>query len=185
MAWTVPKTWAAGALTAAELNEQIRDNETWLKAALALHGIISDSVVQPLISARYGVSLARDSSVGDTADHAVNYSDAEVWDDAAFHSTSVNPTRVTIPVDGTYDLDAWVNFEANATGRRESWFEVNGVTQHARTRLPSSGSVAGTNFCISKKVELSAGDYIEHYIRQTSGGSLDYSATFQVHCIAR
>ena len=34
MAWTAPRTWTTGeVVTAAQLNEQIRDNENWLKAS--------------------------------------------------------------------------------------------------------------------------------------------------------
>lgn len=49
MAWTAPKTWTVGeVLTAADLNEQLRDNLTWLKQAHAGAGYQRTAVNQAL-----------------------------------------------------------------------------------------------------------------------------------------
>lgn len=38
MAWTTPKTWAAGAITAAEMNQEVRDNLNALRAERVVGG---------------------------------------------------------------------------------------------------------------------------------------------------
>lgn len=53
MAWTSPKTWAIGGLvSAADLNEQIRDNMTHLKF------LVNDSGKIPALSSTYVADLS-------------------------------------------------------------------------------------------------------------------------------
>jgi hypothetical protein len=182
VSFTTPKTWVAGsALTAAEANEQIRDNITYLNAALTVTGITSGTAVSIVKSAGYGVSLTNTSmNIADTSDVAVTFTD-EDWDDAGFHSNSFQTARITIPTggDGRYDFRGWVSYEANGTGRREAWFEVNTATEYARTRLVNLGTGASTAFGISSEIALVAGDYVQFRCRQNSGSSLSVSARFQ------
>jgi hypothetical protein len=59
MAWIAPRTWTSGELvSAAHLNEQIRDNMTVLKVAIADDGRI------PAISAVYFANLSGASLTG-------------------------------------------------------------------------------------------------------------------------
>lgn len=185
MSWSSPKTWAAGAVTATEMNTELRDNLAWLKAALTTHGITSDSTVGALLSARYGASMTKTSqSVADATDVAIQFDAAnEEWDDAAFHNDTAK-ARFTIPADGTYALSAWAQFEANGTGRREVWFEKNGTDAYNTIRLPTTGSVASTNLYVAVEVECVAGNYFILRCRQSSGSSLDVNARFQIRRIA-
>jgi len=64
MAWTTPVTWANGAVTAASFNEQIRDNETYLKAALDL---ITNSTTADSGTATY-ISVTR-ADIGSDVTH--------------------------------------------------------------------------------------------------------------------
>ena len=53
MAWTPPKTWAIGSLvSAADLNEQIRDNQTHLKL------LVDDDGKIPILSSTYVADLS-------------------------------------------------------------------------------------------------------------------------------
>ena len=53
MAWTTPRTWALGALvSAAELNEQIRDNHTHLKL------LVNDAGKIPILSSTYVADMS-------------------------------------------------------------------------------------------------------------------------------
>lgn len=64
MAWTTPKTWSVGSLvSAAELNEQIRDNEAHLKL------LVNDDGKIPILSSTYvaDVSGANLTGVAKTA----------------------------------------------------------------------------------------------------------------------
>jgi len=181
MAWVTPRTWTSGAVSAADMNE-LRDSLQWLKDADTVHGITSDSTPQPLLSARYGVSVSiSGDSFASGTDYAALFVNVDEWDDDDFHDTGVNPRRIVIPVDGNYVLDGWFEYEANATGNRQMWFEKNGATEYNHVRVANSGSAAATSLFTSIKLPLLKDDYIQLYGRQSSGGSLDYEARLQVH----
>lgn len=179
MAWTTPRTWSAGAaVAAADLNVDLRDNTKELYDRLVAHGITS-TTPQAVKSAGYGVSLTRSSqNIADATDVAIAF-DTEEWDDAAFHSTSVNTSRVTIPTggDGRYEFTAWVSFEANSSGRREAWIEKNGATEYNRVRLPPVSTATG--FTLSVELDLDASDYVVLRVRQSSGSTLTAEARLQ------
>ena len=171
--WTTPKTWGAGAVTAAEFNEQLRDNQTWLKDTLTTHGLTSDTTPKVLLSARYGVSLTASVSVNTGVDDSIDFT-TEEWDDAAFHSNSVNTARITIPTggDGTYEVKGWGQFSDGGTGLRSIWFEVNGATSYSRVRVPATGGSTNTGIYTSDEIELVAGDYVRLFARHNEGGTL-------------
>ena len=184
MAWTVPKTFAGGsALTAAELNTYLRDNTAWLKDALTTHGITSDSAVQPIKVAGYGCSLTIGSqNISSDVDTALLF-DTEEWDDAAFHHPSIATWRITIPSAGRYLFNAWVRFDSNATGHRSTYFELNGVTEYNRIRIPAaSGATTGISNIV--ELDLEANDYVGLRVRQNSGSTLAVAARYQVRRVA-
>lgn len=182
MSFTAPKTWASGALTSAELNQELRDNLIFLKAALAAIGQTSDSTPDALLSARYGASLYENSiTIPDATDTAVAFADTDIWDDDGFHSTVQDNDRITVPATGTYHFVGWGNFNAHADGNRNLWFEVNGATSYARIRIPSAGSTNDTNIGTSIYLELTAGDYVRLMVRQGSGGVLT-TCSFRFQC---
>jgi hypothetical protein len=183
MAWTTPKTWASGALSASEMNTYVSDNDTELYDRLVLHGIDSSASVQTVKSARYGVALRRALySVADTSDVAIPFVVAdERWkDDNAFHS-DVQQDRVIAPTDGTYDIDAYAVFASNGTGWRSLWIKVNSSTDWWQVRVPTAGSNVNTAITTSLKLELSANDYISAYVRQNSGGALNTTVELMMH----
>jgi len=100
--------------------------------------------------------------------------DAEDLDTHSLHSTSTNPSRVTITRAGRYRVTAQVAFLANATGQRTVIVNKNGATAHhvRHAATPTSAAVlvtTGTVLC-------APGDYLEVQAQQTSGGNLDVSA---------
>jgi len=99
----------------------------------------------------------------------------EDFDTDAFHSTSSNTTRITIPAGkgGKYQFTSHVLFDStNGTGRRLTFFAKNGTELNkTHTELgPVSGSSIG--IVNSVLVDLVATDYIEILAYQTSGGSI-------------
>ena len=102
--------------------------------------------------------------------------DSELKDSGGMHSTSVNTSRLTIPAGGSgfYIFGGNVTFAANATGYRGLEVRLVGVTPIAYTRVPTvtTGSV-GHRSCIAGAYPLTAGDYIELFAIQNSGGALD------------
>jgi hypothetical protein len=102
--------------------------------------------------------------------------DAENYDTTAFHDNSTNNTRLTIPSGhgGKYIFIGQVSFAANATGYREIKLVVNGGATFAYS---SSAAYSASNLIlnIAAIYFFSAGDYIELYAYQSSGGTLNWN----------
>lgn len=191
MAWTSPLTWVAGsAITAAQLNAHVRDNESWLKDALTVHGITSDTTLQPLKGALYGVRVRRtaNQTISDATDTLVLFPTAsmtEDFDSHAFHDGATNTGRLTVPSggDGYYLIGGAILFAANATGHRQVWVEVNGSagtgTEIVRESDEAYATVGG-RINITTVYQLAAADFVTLNVRQTSTGNLDLTASAQL-----
>lgn len=104
--------------------------------------------------------------------------DSERYDVGGCHSTASNTGRLTAPSGGggVYHITAHATFAANATGIRELRIRLNGATYIAAlsdTAVSASGDHSMTVSCDYK---LSATDYVEVVVYQSSGGLLN--ATF-------
>lgn len=102
--------------------------------------------------------------------------DADWWDTDNFHDTSTNVSRLTCPsgLPGTYLLgfqDRWI---ANATGERSGWTEQLNPAQTEDMPAVRTGAIAGA--CMygnGLPTEFAGNQYAQHFVLQTSGGSLD------------
>ena len=94
----------------------------------------------------------------------------ENFDTDAYHSTSTNTSRMTIPAGkgGKYLVEAQMGFNANTTGFRDLSIYVNGTKKKELgwSPLPAYPQVA-----ISAVVEVVATDYIEIFAKQDSGST--------------
>lgn len=115
-------------------------------------------------------------------------------DTNGFHSTSVNPSRVTPTISGLYLCIVVGHFAANATGDRRVYFTLNGGLLPPVGRAINLSNAASTA-TTSRIVQCNGTtDYIEGNAYQSSGGDLafvgnaDGTNTFQslmsVHRIA-
>jgi len=101
----------------------------------------------------------------------------ETNDSDGFHDNTTNNSRVTIPAGkaGRYLLITTLNYDqSNGVGGRYVGFATNGtlVTDTA-IGLGAGGVPAATLFLTySAIINLSVGDYVEVYGKQTSGGAL-------------
>jgi hypothetical protein len=106
--------------------------------------------------------------------------DSEVFDVGGFHDNVTNNTRITIPTGktGYYLVVIHHRWDTNATGIREHMIYVNGSTEYQVMQI-SAASAGRTKFTASQILLLSAGDYVESFALQTSGGNLatDYTTT--------
>lgn len=98
---------------------------------------------------------------------------SENFDTDAFHSTSSNTSRITIPSgkDGKYQIIAQLQYAGNATGQRQVRLTKNGTFTNA-----TIASIVGTPdqaFQIVEIFDLVATDYIEVAAFQNSGGALN------------
>lgn len=90
-----------------------------------------------------------------------------------------NPTRLTAPRDGKYTVGCSVLWDTSIVGTRSLYVVKNGVTG---TRLAGEQMAAATGdiLNVSTTLNLIAGDYVEFYVNQTSGGSVNVVATEQI-----
>lgn len=100
--------------------------------------------------------------------------DSEIYDTDTMHSTSSNTGRITFTTAGTYEIDCLISFASatytvltlqcnlNAAG-------VAGGGTLIRTELYDQGAGNAGPFTFQRF--FSAGDYIEFFIQQTSGGN--------------
>jgi hypothetical protein len=115
-------------------------------------------------------------SIANDAEAIVSFN-SEKFDTNSFHDTVTNNTRITIPSgkSGYYLFYGNYNFAANTTGVRMGYFIKNGAggsIQGSQTLLGATPSnVFMTNNAII--LNLTAGDYLEMAVQQTSGGNLN------------
>lgn len=106
---------------------------------------------------------------------------SEDYDTDSLHSTSVNTSRMTVVHAGEYQVVGGAEWAAQATaaGIRQLMIVKNATTTLKKTKLKLSTTtwdgeaVAQT---ISVVCTLAAGDYVELWAYQTSGGALNLSA---------
>jgi len=163
MAWTTPITWAVNqVVTAAQMNQQVRDNENWL-------------------GSRHGCGVyhsSADPTIANNTDTAITWDGEEFNSEGAgLHSTSVNPSRLIVPAGmaGLWRVQAVLAWVTSASGQRQVWLRKNGA----------GASIAGSNFpaapagtitvAVDKMVVLAVGDYLEVMAWQNSGAGLAVS----------
>ena len=100
--------------------------------------------------------------------------DSERFDTDTIHDVSSNTGRLTATTAGVYIIIGHISFPTNTTGFRSVHIRAEGSTELAfETRAPSSNA---TNVSISTITNLSATDYVELLVYQSSGGSLTLPA---------
>lgn len=109
-------------------------------------------------------------SISNATYTAITFS-TERFDTDAFHSTSSNTSRITIPTGkgGKYLFIGSTRW-GTGSGDRYMKFYKNGVAQDGTTRTSTSAFSFNTTFYADTLV---ATDYVEMYVYQSSGGSLN------------
>jgi hypothetical protein len=105
-------------------------------------------------------------------------SGTEVYDTDTMHDMTTNPNRITFTHGGTYQLSANCAWAANGTGSRWMMIELNG-TGKVIAGNSCSGFSSGDNPQLSCSCDFvaSAADYVELYVMQNSGGTLNLLGT--------
>ena len=159
--FTTPRDWTAGEIiTESMMDTHVRDN--------LLH----------LYERRAGARAYNTGNITcSTATLTTMVFDSERYDTDAFHSTSVNTGRLTVPTGygGTYMIVGNIRWAANATGQRAAQIRVNGGTIIASLYLQAT-SADPIDLCVTTLYALSAADYVELMGYQTSGGNLNVTA---------
>lgn len=102
----------------------------------------------------------------------------ETWDIGGLHDPSVNPSRITIPRTGVWQLTHYANHNStNTTGQRGSAFQINGTRVLQVTPQPAVSF--STVAALTIRQLLTAGDVIEHLVFQNSGSTLPLVTHFE------
>jgi hypothetical protein len=179
--WTSPITWTTGGVTSAQMNANIRDNETWLKGAFTQLNVTTDSAKAKITPALVGCRAykAADQLIANATLQIIAL-DTERFDSDAFHDNVTNNTRFTIPASmgGYYMVGATALFAANATASRQVFIYVNSVATGTaivgNTTLP--GTSTAVYMSVSTLYQFAATDYVELVCYQNSGGNLNVTA---------
>lgn len=158
--WTTPRTWVTNEKpTAAQFNTHLRDNLEFLAGPDRAYAYRSSD--QTIATASWDVI-----SMG-----------AENYDTNGLHSNSTNPSRITAAVAGLYLVTAQVNFAGSSTGDRRLQIrknaggtQANGTLWGQDNRRATASNNTVSN--LSAQVPLAAGDYVELFVYQDSGGNL-------------
>lgn len=114
---------------------------------------------------------------------------SESYDTDAWHNTSSNTSRLTVPAGISYvRISAALEFAANSTGHRYAYIKKNGADfgppyPTAASVGVSASYVSALSLC-SVPLSVSSGDYFELFALQTSGGNLDVEiASFAIEAV--
>ena len=101
--------------------------------------------------------------------------DSERYDTDAFHSTSSNTNRITIPtgLGGRYLVGAGIEFAANATGARILLLKHSSGNAMAENCMPVVSAAISCRMSCNSIYQMAAGDYAEVTVYQNSGGNLN------------
>lgn len=133
------------------------------------------------------VYMSADQNITNNALQALNWN-TEYFDTDAFHSTSTNTSRFTVPSGkaGKYQINGFIWWGANTTGVRDAQIYKNGSAISYGSQIPAAGTATAISNTLSYTTDLAVGDYIEIFVYQNSGGTitagggtLSSSITFQ------
>lgn len=104
--------------------------------------------------------------------------DSEAYDPKGFHSTSVNTSRITPNVAGTYRVTGQCAYATNTTGDRGAHVRKNGAAIDSMAyggapAMNGTGLLAGIAHCFGTASMNGTTDYFELYATQNSGGNLN------------
>jgi hypothetical protein len=130
----------------------------------------------PAAGAFVGVLCTKGATqtISNTTDTVLNFSGTDTYDTDGFHDPATNNSRITIPagLGGYYLIYGLNTWDVNATGRRFCELKKNGTKLYTSNGFGPNSTAAPSNM-ISIVLNLSAGDYLEYQVWQSSGGNLD------------
>lgn len=122
-----------------------------------------------------GAKVSRFSSVqsiADSTDTAIVF-DTEVFDTGGYATLGTNADRLTPTEAGLYQVDGFVYWDSNATGTRFLYIASSLASSICGVADQQANQAGPTAMRVSGLVNLAAGEYIELYAWQDSGGALN------------
>ena len=159
--WPVPPAY----VTPAFLNTNIRDTISFL-------------TYPPICRAHYTPGSTTMPSQTFPAGTVINLGTVDVDNYGGY--TTGSSGGYTAPVGGVYFIYGQINFAATAstTIAYSAGLSVNGGTvQWGDSVFKTTADVSGCGAIVRKRLRLNAGDFVQFYGQQSSGGSLGYNGT--------
>lgn len=132
------------------------------------------------VSDLFGVALGQGCRVYNNLDITITHNtdtpltfNSERWDTDGIHSTSGSTGYLICQTPGYYIITGHVQFEGNTAGHRQIWISLNGTTDIGRVSMNPYNITPPARICITTVYYLDAGEYVELYVYQSSGGNLD------------
>jgi len=134
-------------------------------------GVPAWTTTTPTFSGVFVRQSASTTSISNNTNTTVLF-DSEEFDTDAYHSTSTNTGRITIPAGkaGKYAINSAFFFQDNGTGARRLQIFKNGSV-YASTLMPPD-AVSQISVTLNLVMDLAVSDYIEAVVFQNSGVSL-------------
>lgn len=123
------------------------------------------------------VSNSTSQTIGSGSEVSVTW-DTEAFDVSAYHDTSSNTNRFTIPRTGKYLITAALSWDTNTTGRRALNIKDNAGVYLTSTLVAAQNNTG--NAC-STVVNLTAGQWVEVTAFQDSGANRTITGSFGQH----
>lgn len=127
-------------------------------------------------------------SIPNNAGTALTYN-TNAYDTSGIHSTSVNPTRFTVPagLGGTWFAYCQVSFATSLIGASNAMalsMNINGTPTNNQVTAPVS-IIFGPTLTLGVPLLMNAGDYMECIGYQATGGALNTAATTTLAALFR
>lgn len=165
MAYTSPATRAAGYVVGSTQWNELVMNDRWANQA--------DTDGRPICIAYRSTN----QTIANSTITLVTWN-AEVIDNAGMHSTSSNTGRFTAPIDGYYRCESNLVWASSAAGNRENYALFNGTgNNYGDSKVPNVGATAMGQPNAVPLFAMTAGQFIEVFCAQSSGGNLDLVGT--------
>lgn len=113
-------------------------------------------------------------SSGTLTDLTWETDDYDFW---GMHDTSSNTDRITLPFDGLYVCFAGLQWESDATGKRDALFQINNAVSFGRDMRLTVGAGTTTCMMISSFIPGDAGEYIRVQAVHGAAGALDVQSS--------
>lgn len=135
---------------------------------------LSGAVGTPVFSGARA-TLTADEVIPNNTETAIPW-DAVDYDTDSYWAASPNPTRFTVPTTGKYLVTGHIQFDPNNSGVRRLSVYVDGTRVNAHLGTANLTGFAAW-LTIAHVQELTAGQYVEIYAYQDSGGDLNVDLT--------
>lgn len=166
-------TGPAGAVSTEDLNTKVDDLEAELRLPLG--------VMNKKLQSTYPAGF---QTIPSTTHTTINFPDADLWDNGAFHNLAVDDRKFTVPAGGAgiYQVtyNGYFTITGSPSGTRFISIVKNSLTDAsgriAAHQLDYGAAFGHTSICINDHFRLAAGDYLTFNAYQVTGATQAFTA---------